>query len=198
MRLLGGEGLVRATEAAIVSANYLASALDHDFPVLYKGEHGRIGHECVLDLRPVGRTSGIKVDDVAKRLIDYGFHAPTMSFPVAGTLMVEPTESEPFEELVRFVEAMKAIRREIDEVARASWPAEDNPLVNAPHTAEELAGAWTHPYDRATASFPMPSLRASTGGSKYWPPIKRIDAAFGDRHPHFVLSENGPEAGNVQ
>jgi glycine dehydrogenase len=198
IRLLGGEGLARASEAAIVSANYLASALDHDFPVLYKGEHGRIGHECVLDLRPFSRASGIKVDDVAKRLIDYGFHAPTMSFPVAGTLMVEPTESEPFEELVRFVEAMKAIRSEIDEVARASWPAEDNPLVNAPHTAEELAGAWTHPYDRATAAFPMPSLRASTGGSKYWPPVKRIDAAFGDRHPHFVLLDDGPDARNAQ
>ena len=178
IRMMGGEGLTAATGAAILAANYVAARLRDHFPVLYSGAHGLVAHECILDLRGITRETGVTVDDVAKRLIDYGFHAPTMSFPVAGTLMVEPTESEDLTELDRFVEAMIAIKGEIDRVAAGEWPSGDNPLANAPHTAECLAREWTHPYSRAEAAYP-PGVDPR---SKYWPPVRRIDGAYGDRH----------------
>ena len=146
-----------------------------------------MAHECILDIRPITKETGVTVDDIAKRLIDYGFHAPTMSFPVAGTLMIEPTESEGLAELDRFCDAMLAIRAEIDRVAAGEWAVEDSPLRHAPHTAECLVGEWNLPYDRATAGFPVDSLR----GRKYWPPVRRIDGAFGDRH--LVCSCPAPE-----
>lgn len=179
IRLMGGAGLTRATEAAVLSANYVAARLGEHYPVLYSGERGLVAHECILDVRPLTAATGITVDDVAKRLIDYGFHAPTMSFPVPGTLMVEPTESEDLAELDRFVEAMIAIKAEADAVAAGSWPADDNPLRNAPHTAEQIAvGEWQHPYTREEAVYPVPSLRPG----KYWPPVRRVDQAYGDRN----------------
>ena len=178
IRMMGGDGLAEATGAAILAANYLAKRLDAHYPVLYTGAHGLVAHECILDLRDITKRTGVTVDDVAKRLIDYGFHAPTMSFPVAGTLMVEPTESEDLGELDRFVAAMIAIKREIDRVAAGEWPGEDNPLVNAPHTAASLAGDWAHPYSRAEAAFPA----GVDPRNKYWPPVRRIDGAFGDRN----------------
>jgi glycine dehydrogenase len=177
--LMGSSGLRAATSDAVLSANYVARRLDAAFPVLYSDAHGDVAHECILDLRPITKTTGVTVDDVAKRLMDYGFHAPTMSFPVAGTLMVEPTESESRWELDRFCDAMLAIRAEIDRVGGGTWPADDNPLRNAPHTAEDIAAdRWTHPYDREIAAFPVPGLRAA----KYFPPVGRIDAAYGDRN----------------
>ncbi|MFT4211987.1 MAG: aminomethyl-transferring glycine dehydrogenase [Microbacterium sp.] len=179
IRMLGVEGLREATGAAVLAANYLAARLRDVFPVLYTGDGGLVAHECILDLRPLRAETGITVDDVAKRLIDYGFHAPTMSFPVAGTLMVEPTESEDLAELDRFVEAMLAIEAEARAVAAGRWPAEDNPLVNAPHTAAAIAADdWPHPYSREVAVYPVPALRHA----KYWPPVRRIDNAFGDRN----------------
>jgi glycine cleavage system P protein (glycine dehydrogenase) len=176
--LMGAEGLRSATANAILNANYIARRLHDHFPVLYRGEHGDVAHECILDLRPITKATGVTVDDVAKRLIDYGFHAPTMSFPVAGTLMVEPTESESKYELDRFCDAMIAIRAEIDRVAAGEWPGDDNPLRHAPHTAEDVAGEWSHPYTRDEAAFPTPLLRAQ----KYFPPVSRIDSAYGDRN----------------
>ncbi|MGQ0826503.1 MAG: aminomethyl-transferring glycine dehydrogenase [Actinomycetota bacterium] len=177
--MMGRDGLTRATHVAILNANYLAHKLSPHFPVLYTGGHGLVAHECILDLRDITRESGITVDDVAKRLMDYGFHAPTMSFPVAGTLMVEPTESEDKAELDRFVDAMIAIRGEIARVADGMWPKDDNPLVHAPHTAEDIAADdWFHPYSRETAAFPVDGLRHA----KYWPPVGRIDGAYGDRN----------------
>ena len=178
LRLMGPDGLTAATGAAILSANYVAARLNDYFPVLYTGERGLVAHECILDLRQITKQTGVTVDDVAKRLIDYGFHAPTMSFPVAGTLMVEPTESEDLAEIDRFIEAMIAIRAEIDEVAAGRWPAEDNPLRNAPHTARSLVEDWTHPYSRAEAVYPA----GVDPASKYWAPVRRIDGAFGDRN----------------
>jgi glycine dehydrogenase len=178
IRLMGPDGLRAATESAILAANYLAARLAPHFPVLFRGATGRVAHECILDLRPLTKATGVTVDDVAKRLTDYGFHAPTMSFPVAGTLMVEPTESEDLGELDRFCEAMIAIRAEIDELAAGTWPADDNPLRNAPHTAEMLVAEWAHPYSRERAVFPAPGQAAR----KYWPPVRRIDGAFGDRN----------------
>ena len=178
IRLLGPQGLTRSSQVAVLNANYLARRLREAYPVLYSGTRGLVAHECILDLRPVTQATGITVDDVAKRLIDYGFHAPTMSFPVPGTLMVEPTESEDLDELDRFCEAMLAIRAEIDQVAAGTWPVQDNPLVNAPHTAAMLVGQWPHPYARELAVFPVPGLRRG----KYWPPVRRIDGAYGDRH----------------
>jgi glycine dehydrogenase len=179
VRMMGLEGLTRATEAAVLGANYIASRLRDAFPVLYTGESGLVAHECILDLRPLRETSGVTVDDVAKRLVDYGFHAPTMSFPVAGTLMVEPTESEDLAELDRFVDAMLAIRAEAAAVERGEWPADDNPLVHAPHTAASaISGEWTHPYTREQAVYPVPGISAR----KYWPPVRRIDQAYGDRN----------------
>jgi len=177
--MMGPEGLREATEAAILGANYIAARLAPHYPVLYTGARGRVAHECILDLRPIRESSGITVDDVAKRLMDYGFHAPTMSFPVAGTLMVEPTESESLRELDRFCDAMIAIRGEIARVEAGEWPADDNPLRNAPHTAEDVAAdEWTHPYRRETAAYPVAELAAA----KYWPPVGRIDHAHGDRN----------------
>jgi len=189
VRMMGAEGLRRATGAAVLAANYIARRLNDHYPVLYAGEGGLVAHECVLDLRPLKEQTGITVDDVAKRLIDYGFHAPTMSFPVAGTLMVEPTESEDLGELDRFVEAMIAIRAEAARVQAGEWPSSDNPLVNAPHTAESVvAGEWNHPYSREEAVYPVRSLVRS----KYWPPVRRIDNAFGDRN--LVCACPPPEA----
>ncbi|OII09292.1 glycine dehydrogenase (aminomethyl-transferring) [Curtobacterium sp. MCBA15_009] len=179
VRMMGLEGLARATEAAVLGANYIAARLRDAFPVLYTGENGLVAHECILDLRPLRDTTGITVDDVAKRLVDYGFHAPTMSFPVAGTLMVEPTESEDLAELDRFVDAMLAIRAEAAAVERGEWPADDNPLVHAPHTASSvISGEWTHAYTREQAVYPLPGI----SGRKYWPPVRRIDQAYGDRN----------------
>jgi glycine dehydrogenase len=163
----------------VLAANYIALRLREHYPVLYTGEGGLVAHECILDLRPLKEATGISVDDVAKRLIDYGFHAPTMSFPVAGTLMVEPTESEDLDEIERFIEAMIAIKAEADRVAAGEWPQGDNPLANAPHTAESVvAGEWTHPYSRETAVYPVHALVRT----KYWPPVRRIDQAYGDRN----------------
>ncbi|XJV51768.1 aminomethyl-transferring glycine dehydrogenase [Microbacterium oxydans] len=179
VRMMGADGLRRATAAAVLSANYMAERLGGHFPVLYTGENGRVAHECILDLRPLKEATGITVDDVAKRLIDYGFHAPTMSFPVAGTLMVEPTESEDLDEIERFIEAMIMIKAEAEAVAAGRWPADDNPLVHAPHTAVSLiAGEWEHPYTREEAAYPVHALVAG----KYWPPVRRIDQAYGDRN----------------
>ena len=160
--MMGADGLTSATQHALLAANYVATRLAEHYPVLYSGRDGRVAHECILDLRPMTKASGISVDDVAKRLIDYGFHAPTMSFPVAGTLMVEPTESENLAELDRFCDAMIAIRGEIAKVESGEWPAEDNPLVNAPHTQGQVtADDWTHPYSRRLAAFPV-GLHAGT------------------------------------
>jgi len=178
IRMMGADGLTAATGAAILAANYVAKRLDGYFPTLYTGANGLVAHECILDLREITKQTGVTVDDVAKRLIDYGFHAPTMSFPVAGTLMVEPTESEDLHELDRFIAAMIAIKGEIDRVAAGEWPAEDNPLHNAPHTASSIAGEWPHPYSRELAAFPS----GVDPRSKYWPPVRRIDGAFGDRN----------------
>ncbi|MDT4916712.1 MAG: glycine dehydrogenase [Pseudonocardiales bacterium] len=178
IRLMGPDGLTAATGAAILAANYVAKRLAGHYPTLYAGGHGLVAHECILDLRAITQQTGVTVDDVAKRLIDYGFHAPTMSFPVAGTLMVEPTESEDLDELDRFIAAMIAIKAEIDRVAAGEWPADDNPLHNAPHTAAALAGEWPHPYSRQEAAYPA----GVDPRAKYWPPVRRIDGAYGDRH----------------
>ncbi|MBN8442727.1 MAG: aminomethyl-transferring glycine dehydrogenase [Thauera sp.] len=176
--LMGRSGLRHATVMAILNANYIAQRLEPHYPVLYRGENGMVAHECILDLRPLKDATGISVDDVAKRLIDFGFHAPTMSFPVPGTLMIEPTESESKDELDRFCDAMIAIREEIAKVASGEFDAKDNPLVNAPHTAESVVGDWTHPYSREQAVYPLASLRAS----KYWSPVGRVDNVYGDRN----------------
>ncbi|MBP6043260.1 MAG: aminomethyl-transferring glycine dehydrogenase, partial [Rhodoluna sp.] len=178
IRMMGADGLRDATAAAVLSANYVAKKLEGHYPLLYSGHNGLVAHECIIDIRPIQKETGISVDDVAKRLIDYGFHAPTMSFPVAGTLMVEPTESEPLDELDRFVEAMIAIRNESREVAKGTWPAEDNPLHNAPHTAKMIAGEWSHPYSRELAVFPVDGQHRK----KYWPIVRRIDSVYGDRN----------------
>jgi glycine dehydrogenase len=188
IRLMGGDGLARATRTAVLSANYVAARLREHYPVLFSGRDGLVAHECILDLRGLTSDTGVTVDDVAKRLIDYGFHAPTMSFPVAGTLMVEPTESEDLQELDRFCEAMIAIRREIDDVASGRWAIEDSPLRGAPHTAVSLARDWQHPYSRAEAAYPT----GVDPRTKYWPPVRRIDGAYGDRH--LVCSCPPPEA----
>ncbi|MEU2182663.1 aminomethyl-transferring glycine dehydrogenase [Streptomyces thermolilacinus] len=178
VRLMGGEGLKRATQVAVLAANYIAKRLEPHYPVLYTGPGGLVAHECIIDLRPLSKETGVSVDDIAKRLIDYGFHAPTMSFPVAGTLMIEPTESEDLTELDRFCDTMIAIRGEIEKVASGDWPADDNPLRNAPHTAAALGGEWDHAYSRDEAVFPA----GVSAADKYWPPVRRIDGAFGDRN----------------
>ncbi|MEV7694547.1 aminomethyl-transferring glycine dehydrogenase [Microbacterium sp. NPDC089189] len=189
VRMMGGEGLRAATGAAVLSANYIAHRLGSHYPVLYAGDAGLVAHECILDLRPLREQTGVTVDDVAKRLIDYGFHAPTMSFPVAGTLMVEPTESEDIDEIERFIEAMIRIKSEALAVAAGRWPADDNPLVNAPHTAQTVVTAdWPHPYTREEAVYPVPALVRT----KYWPPVRRIDNAYGDRN--LVCACPPPEA----
>lgn len=178
-RMMGEEGLRAATGAAVLSANYVAARLREHYPVLYTGENGLVAHECILDIRPLTAATGVTVDDVAKRLVDYGFHAPTMSFPVAGTLMVEPTESEDLAEIDRFIDAMIGIKAEADRVGAGEWPVDDNPLRGAPHTAECLVTTeWTHPYSREEAVYPVRSLVRG----KYWPPVRRIDQAYGDRN----------------
>ncbi|CNL49288.1 glycine dehydrogenase [Yersinia enterocolitica] len=178
IRMMGADGLKQASQVAILNANYIATRLKEAYPVLYTGHDGRVAHECILDIRPMKEATGISEMDIAKRLIDFGFHAPTMSFPVAGTLMVEPTESESKVELDRFIDAMLAIRAEIEKVARGEWPLEDNPLVNAPHTQAELVGEWQHPYSRELAVFPV----AGVMENKYWPSVKRLDDVYGDRN----------------
>ncbi len=187
IRLMGAAGLTRATAAAVLSANYIAHRLEEHFPVLYRGHGGLVAHECIIDVRGLTRDSGVSVDDVAKRLIDYGFHAPTMSFPVAGTLMVEPTESEDLGEIDRFCDAMIAIRAEIEQVQAGEWSAEDSPLRAAPHTTRALIGDWERTYSRELGAFP-----AGPDPDKYWPPVARIDQAYGDRN--LVCACPPPEA----
>ena len=176
LMLMGAEGLTNATQTAILSANYIAARLTNYFPVLYTGPNGRVAHECILDIRPLKKI-GIDANDICKRLIDYGFHAPTVSWPVAGTLMVEPTESETLSELERFCDAMINISEEANLVAKGHWPTDDNPLVNAPHPAADIVGDWNHPYSREIAVFPL-----GKNINKYWPPVSRIDAAYGDKN----------------
>jgi glycine dehydrogenase len=189
LRMMGPDGLAAATAVAVLSANYVAARLREHYPVLYAGTDGLVAHECILDLRPLTKATGVTVDDVAKRLIDYGFHAPTMSFPVAGTLMVEPTESEDLAELDRFCAAMIAIRAEIAQVADGVWPAGDNPLAQAPHTASSVSSdEWSHAYPRSVAAYPA----GVQPTAKYWPPVRRIDGAYGDRN--LVCSCPSPEA----
>ena len=178
-RMMGAAGLTQATEVAILSANYISARLKDHFPTLYASANGHVAHECILDLRPITKTSGVTAEDVAKRLIDYGFHAPTLSFPVAGTLMVEPTESETLDELDRFIDAMMAIRAEIAQVEDGTWPQDNNPLKHAPHTAAALLQAeWSRPYPRELGAFALPALKRA----KYWPPVARIDNVYGDRN----------------
>jgi glycine dehydrogenase len=179
VRLMSATGLAEATRAAVLAANYVATRLQSSFPVLYRGESGLVAHECILDLRPLTKATGVTVDDVAKRLIDYGFHAPTVSFPVAGTLMVEPTESEDLAELDRFCDAMIAIRQEVEQVATGEWTIEASPLRGAPHTARSLVEEWDRAYPRAEAVFPG---QLPTTANKYWPPVARIDQSYGDRN----------------
>jgi glycine dehydrogenase len=179
IRMMGPAGLKRASEVAILNANYIAARLAPHFPVLYTGVRGMVAHECIVDCRGFATEASVMVDDIAKRLQDFGFHAPTMSWPVAGTLMIEPTESESRGELDRFCDAMIAIRGEIAEIAAGRLDRADNPLKNAPHTAREVAGdVWSHAYPRELAAFPLPWVRAA----KYWPPVKRVDNVFGDRN----------------
>jgi glycine dehydrogenase len=179
IRLMGAEGLRLASQVAILSANYIAHRLKGHYPVLYTGHNGTVAHECIIDIRPLKEASGISEEDIAKRLMDFGFHAPTMSFPVAGTLMIEPTESESLAELDRFCDAMIAIRSEIAKVEAGEFDAIDNPLKNAPHTALEIASEdWSHAYTREQAVYPLPSLKLA----KYWPPVNRVDNVYGDRN----------------
>lgn len=177
LRMMGTIGLKTATENALLNANYIAHALSSDYSILYRGKKGWVAHECIIDLRPLKASSGITEVDFAKRLIDYGFHAPTMSFPVPGTLMIEPTESEDKGELDRFIQAMQQIRKEIIQVEQGKWPKQDNPLVNAPHTALSLVKDWTHPYSREQAVYPIDYTKEN----KYWPPVARVDEVQGDR-----------------
>jgi glycine dehydrogenase len=179
VRMMGAPGLTSATKVAVLAANYVAARLSPHYPVLYTGQDGLVAHECILDLRGLTKETGVTVEDVAKRLVDYGFHAPTMSFPVAGTLMVEPTESENVGEIDRFCDAMIAIRQEIDAVAEGVWKVEESPLRGAPHTAQTLVGEWNLPYDRKLAVYPAVGADPK---AKYWPPVRRIDGARGDRN----------------
>jgi glycine dehydrogenase len=178
MLLMGGEGLTTATKVAILNANYIACRLQSHFPLLFKGQNNRVAHECIIDIRPFKKATGVSVEDVAKRLIDYGFHAPTMSFPVPGTLMIEPTESESKAEIDRFCAAMIAIRREIRDIEEGHMPRTDNPLKNAPHVGLDLVDEeWKRPYSRALGCYPAGLVR-----DKYWCPVNRIDDSYGDRH----------------
>ena len=177
--LMGGTGLVEATKVAILSANYIAHRLKDHYPILYTGSNGNVAHECIIDIRPIKDASGVSEEDIAKRLIDFGFHAPTMSFPVAGTLMIEPTESESLAEIDRFCDALIIIRDEIRAVQAGELDEKDNPLLNAPHTLADItANNWDHPYTREQAAFPVDSLR----NNKYWPPVNRVDNVYGDRN----------------
>jgi glycine dehydrogenase len=178
IRMMGAAGLKRASEVAILNANYIAKRLDSYFPVLFKGKRGLVAHECIIDLRQ-WKSAGVEVEDVAKRLMDYGFHAPTVSFPVPGTMMIEPTESESKEELDRFCEAMISIHAEIEAIAHGKIDKKDNPLKNAPHTTRQIASEkWDHPYSREEAAFPAPWTREH----KFWPAVARIDNVYGDRN----------------
>jgi glycine dehydrogenase len=188
IRMMGNQSLRDATSVAVLSANYVAMKLKDHFPLLYTGNAGLIAHECIIDIRGITKDTGVSVDDVAKRLIDYGFHAPTMSFPVSGTLMIEPTESEPKQEVDRFIEAMIAIKNEINQLGAGTWSPEDNPLRQAPHTAKILTGEWNHPYSRELAVFPVKSQHLW----KYWPKVRRVDSVYGDRN--LVCSCPPPEA----
>ena len=177
--MMGSEGLKKATQVAILNANYLAKKLEDYYPILYSGENGFYAHEFIIDIRPIKKISNINEEDIAKRLMDYGFHAPTMSWPVPGTMMIEPTESESKSELDRFCEAMIAIRKEIEDVISKKLDPEDNPLINAPHTAEyTLNDNWNHSYSREKSCFPLNWQKQN----KYWPPVGRVDNAFGDRN----------------
>jgi glycine dehydrogenase len=177
IRMMGASGIRQATEVAILNANYIAQRLRGCFPVLYAGENGRVAHECILDMRHLKAQYGVTAEDIAKRLMDYGFHAPTLSFPVADTLMIEPTESESKAELDRFCDAMVAIHGELQAIGRGELDRDDNPLKGAPHTAREIAGDWTHAYSREQAAYPLPYVREA----KFWPSVKRVDNAAGDR-----------------
>jgi glycine dehydrogenase len=178
IRLMGSAGLKRASEIAILSANYIAQRLQPHFPVLYRNAKGRVAHECIIDPRAFKESCGVTVDDIAKRLIDYGFHAPTMSFPVPGTFMIEPTESESKRELDRFCDAMVMIRREISDVEQRRHEIAHSPLRRAPHTVRDLLGEWTRPYSRAAGCLPT----GGSGADKYWPPVGRVDNVYGDRN----------------
>ncbi|MEM7692500.1 MAG: glycine dehydrogenase (aminomethyl-transferring), partial [Pseudomonadota bacterium] len=179
IRMMGARGVTEASKIAILSANYIAHRLQDHYPILYTGRNGTIAHECIIDIRPLKEESGIGEEDIAKRLIDFGFHAPTMSFPVAGTLMIEPTESEALAELDRFCDALIRIRDEIRLVQEGHWPQDDNPLVNAPHTLQTLtADHWIHAYSREQAAFAIDYLKLD----KYWPPVSRVDNVYGDRN----------------
>jgi glycine dehydrogenase len=186
--MMGRDGMKRATQVAILSANYIATRLSEAYPILYTGRNGRVAHECIVDLRPFKESCGVSEEDVAKRLIDYGFHSPTMSFPVPGTLMIEPTESESLAEINRFCEAMLSIREEIQAIERGEIDAEDNPLKNAPHTVQDLTLDWSHPYEREQAAYPVKGLRLN----KFWAPVSRIDNVYGDRN--LICSCPPPEA----
>jgi glycine dehydrogenase len=197
VRMMGEQGIRDATASAVLAANYISQRLADYFPTLYTGDNGLVAHECILDLRPLTAETGVTVDDVAKRLVDFGFHAPTMSFPVAGTLMIEPTESEDLDEIERFINAMITIKAEADAVLAGEWPADDNPLLNAPHTAASIAGEWNHPYSREKAVYPFAegldaATRTMRVRSKYWAPVRRVDNAYGDRN--LVCSCPPPEA----
>jgi glycine dehydrogenase len=179
LAMLGGAGVKKATQVAILNANYVAKMLNDHYPVLYFGKNGRVAHECILDIRPLKALTGISETDIAKRLMDYGFHAPTVSFPVAGTIMVEPTESESKAELDRFIAALIAIREEIRQIENGVWTADNNPLKNAPHSQADVIDAdWKHPYSRQQAVFPLPWVAAN----KFWPSVNRIDDVYGDRN----------------
>ena len=177
--MMGAEGLKKASQVSILNANYIAKKLSSDFKVLYTGKNGNVAHECIIDIRPIKAKSGISEEDLAKRLIDYGYHAPTMSWPVAGTIMIEPTESENLEEMDRFCNALISIKKEIDKVEQSVFDKNDNPLKNAPHTYLELAAnEWSHKYTREQAAFPNEFLRHN----KYWAPVGRVDNVYGDRN----------------
>lgn len=177
--MMGNEGLKKASLVAILNANYIAKKLEGHYPVLYKGRNGFVAHECIIDLREIKKQSGIDVTDVAKRLMDYGFHAPTMSWPVAGTLMIEPTESESKAEIDRFIEAMISIRQEINDVANGKLDSTDNPLMQSPHTIDMLTSSeWNHKYSREQAAFPLPWIR----NHKFWPSVRRVDNVYGDKN----------------
>jgi glycine dehydrogenase len=183
IRMMGAAGLQRATQVAILSANYISKKLSEDYPTLYTGDKGLVAHECILDIRGITKETGVTVDDIAKRLMDFGFHAPTMSFPVAGTLMIEPTESEDIAELDRFIAAMKAIRNEIDQIAKSEIALEESALRNAPHTVGSVLGSdWNRPYSREQAAFPSGESFGIGRKGKYWPTSGRIDSAYGDRN----------------
>ena len=177
--MMGAEGLKKASQVAILNANYIAKKLDKYFPILYTGKNGNVAHECIIDIRPIKAETGITEEDIAKRLIDFGFHAPTMSWPVLGTIMIEPTESESLSELDRFCETLIKIKDEIDKVKTGEFDKNDNPLKKAPHTHTELtANKWKHKYERETAAYPSEILKSY----KYWPPVARIDNVYGDKN----------------